>query len=120
MEYWQKDIETMNREDLKKLQFERLRKTIEAAGNSPFYSKVFKENGITADSIQSLDDLQKIPFTTKDDLRNNYPYGMAAIPIKTVSVSIRRAARQVTQQSYCIRPKTWTNGLTRWHAVCIW
>ena len=55
MEYWQKDIETMNREDLKKLQFERLRKTIEAAGNSPFYSKVFKENGITADSIQSLD-----------------------------------------------------------------
>ena len=82
MEYWQKDIETMNREDLKKLQFERLRKTIEAAGNSPFYSKVFKENGITADSIQSLDDLQKIPFTTKDDLRNNYPYGMAAIPIK--------------------------------------
>ena len=56
MEYWQKDIETMNREDLKKLQFERLRKTIEAAGNSPFYSKVFKENGITADSIQSLDD----------------------------------------------------------------
>ena len=41
MEYWQKDIETMNREDLKKLQFERLRKTIEAAGNSPFYSKVF-------------------------------------------------------------------------------
>ena len=73
MEYWQKDIETMNREDLKKLQFERLRKTIEAAGNSPFYSKVFKENGITADSIQSLDDLQKITFTTKDDLRNNYP-----------------------------------------------
>ena len=44
MEYWQKDIETMNREDLKKLQFERLRKTIETAGNSPFYSKVFKEN----------------------------------------------------------------------------
>ena len=57
-------------------------KLSEAAGNSPFYSKVFKENGITADSIQSLDDLQKIPFTTKDDLRNNYPYGMAAIPIK--------------------------------------
>ena len=44
MEYWQKDIETMNREDLAKLQLERLKKTIEAAGNSPFYSKVFKEN----------------------------------------------------------------------------
>ena len=42
MEYWQKDIETMNREDLAKLQLERLKKTIEAAGNSPFYSKIFK------------------------------------------------------------------------------
>lgn len=42
MEYWQKDIETMNREDLKKLQFERLRKTIEAAGNSPFLQQSFQ------------------------------------------------------------------------------
>ncbi len=82
MMYWQKDIETMSREELNKLQLERLKQTIELAGHSPFYSKVLKDNGITADSIQSLDDLQKIPFTTKDDLRNNYPFGMAAIPIK--------------------------------------
>ena len=81
MMYWQKDIETMSREELNKLQLERLKQTIELAGHSPFYSKVLKDNGITADSIQSLDDLQKIPFTTKDDLRNNYPFGMAAIPI---------------------------------------
>ena len=47
MEYWQKDIETMNRKDLEKLQLERLKKTIEAAGNSPFYKKVLAENGIT-------------------------------------------------------------------------
>ena len=82
MMYWQKDIETMSREELNKLQLERLKQTIELAGHSPFYSKGLKDNGITADSIQSLDDLQKIPFTTKDDLRNNYPFGMAAIPIK--------------------------------------
>ena len=82
MMYWQKDIETMSREELNKLQLERLKQTIELAGHSPFYSKVLKDNGITADSIQSLNDLQKIPFTTKDDLRNNYPFGMAAIPIK--------------------------------------
>ena len=44
MEYWQKDIETMSREDLEKYQLERLKETIKAAGNSPFYSKVFKEN----------------------------------------------------------------------------
>ena len=72
----------MNREDLEKLQLERLKKTIEIAKNSPFYKKVFAENSITAHSIQSLEDLQKIPFTTKDDLRNNYPYDMAAIPLK--------------------------------------
>ena len=63
MMYWQKDIETMSREELNKLQLERLKQTIELAGHSPFYSKVLKDNGITADSIQSLDDLQKIPFT---------------------------------------------------------
>ena len=82
MEYWQEEIETMKRADLEKLQLERLKKTIEIAGNSPFYSKVFKENGITADSIRSLEDLQKIPFTTKDDLRSNYPFGMVAIPLQ--------------------------------------
>ncbi|MEG1544664.1 MAG: phenylacetate--CoA ligase, partial [Tannerellaceae bacterium] len=82
MMYWQKEIETMNREDLTKLQTERLKKTIELAGHSPFYQRVFKENQITPDSIQSLDDLKKIPFTTKDDLRSNYPFGMAAIPLK--------------------------------------
>ena len=54
MEYWQKDIETMNREDLEKLQLERLKKTIEIAKNSPFYKKVFAENSITSHSIQSF------------------------------------------------------------------
>ena len=82
MEYWQKEIETMSREDLEKFQLERLKETIKLANNSPYYSKVFKENNITPDSIQSLEDLQKLPFTTKDDLRANYPYGMASIPIK--------------------------------------
>ena len=73
MEYWQKEIETMSREDLEKFQLERLKETIKLANNSPYYSKVFKENNITPDIIQSLDDLQKFPFTTKDDLRANYP-----------------------------------------------
>ena len=82
MMYWQKDIETMSRADLEKFQLERLKQTIKHAENSPFYNKVFKEKGITPDSIQSLEDLQELPFTTKDDLRNNYPFGMAAIPIK--------------------------------------
>ncbi|MCE5227321.1 MAG: phenylacetate--CoA ligase [Porphyromonadaceae bacterium] len=82
MMYWQKDVETMNRSDLDKLQLQRLKSTIESAINSPFYGKLFKELEISSDSIQSLDDLRKIPFTTKEDLRNSYPFGMAAIPLK--------------------------------------
>ncbi|MDL2277620.1 phenylacetate--CoA ligase [Parabacteroides sp. OttesenSCG-928-G07] len=82
MNYWQKDIETMRRENLEKLQVERLRATVQQAAQSPFYQKVFADHGITADTIQSLDDLKRIPFTTKDDLRNNYPFGLAAIPLK--------------------------------------
>ncbi len=82
MTYWQQDIETLSRDKLEQLQLERLKKTIALAYNSPFYKKVFTENNITADNIHSLDDLQKIPFTTKTDLRNNYPYGMAAVPLK--------------------------------------
>ena len=82
MEYWQEELETINRKDLEKLQLSRLRQTIERAGNSPFYQKVFAENNITADKIQTLEDLKKLPFTTKDDLRKHYPFGMAAIPLK--------------------------------------
>ena len=80
--YWQEELETMSRENLEKLQLARLKKTVEAAAHSPFYNKVFKEHSITADSIQSLDDLKKIPFTTKQDLRDNYPFGLVAIPLR--------------------------------------
>lgn len=82
MEYWQKDIETMGRDQLQELQLTRLKETVKHAANSPFYKEVFEKNGITPDSIQTLDDLRKIPFTTKNDLRSHYPFGMAAIPIQ--------------------------------------
>lgn len=82
MAYWQVDVETMSRAELEKQQVEGLKETIRLAENSAFYQKVFKEHHITADSIQSLEDLEKIPFTTKEDLRNNYPFGMAAIPLR--------------------------------------
>ena len=82
MMYWQEDIETMNRSDLEELQLKRLKKTIESAKNSSHYGKLFSELNITSENIHSLDDLRKIPFTTKDDLRNCYPFGMASIPLK--------------------------------------
>lgn len=75
-------VETMSRDELKKLQFERLKETINRALNVPFYQKAFAEKGLAASDIRSLSDVTKLPFTTKDDLRNNYPFGMAAIPLK--------------------------------------
>ncbi|MDR3260553.1 MAG: phenylacetate--CoA ligase [Tannerella sp.] len=80
--YWQEALETISHDELEKLQVERLRKTVEQAGQSAFYGKVFKEHGLSAGSIRSLADLQKFPFTAKDDLRAGYPYGMAAIPLR--------------------------------------
>ena len=80
--YWQEERETMPREELEKFQLERLKQTIKQAANSPFYHQVFEERGITPDSFQSLDDLRKLPFTTKDDLRSHYPFGVAAIPLQ--------------------------------------
>ena len=82
MMYWQEEIETMNRSDLEELQLKRLKKTIESAKNSSHYGKLFSELNITSENIHSSDDLRKIPFTTKDDLRNCYPFGMASIPLK--------------------------------------
>jgi phenylacetate-CoA ligase len=72
----------MNRSDLEELQLKRLKKTIESAKNSSHYGKLFSELNITSENIHALDDLRKIPFTTKDDLRNCYPFGMASIPLK--------------------------------------
>ena len=76
--YWEEEIETMPREKLRELQLQRLKKTIGIAANSPYYKQVFQEHGITADSIRSVEDIRKIPFTTKADMRANYPFGLVA------------------------------------------
>ena len=76
--YWEEEIETMPREQLRELQLKRLRKTIRIAAHSPYYQKVFNEYGITEDSIRTVEDIRKIPFTTKADMRANYPFGLVA------------------------------------------
>lgn len=76
--YWEEEIETMPRPELEKLQLARLQKTISIASHSPYYGKVFAEHGITADSIQSIEDIRRIPFTTKADMRACYPFGMVS------------------------------------------
>ena len=82
---WEPEFEQMSREELEQLQLERLEATINRAYlNVPFYRKKFDELGIDPDQIKSLDDLRRLPFTTKDDLRENYPYGMFAVPLREV------------------------------------
>lgn len=80
--YLHKEFETLTREEIVRLQTERLQKTVRHCMNSPFYKRRFEENGLTADSIRTLDDLRKIPFTTKQDLRENYPFGLASVPLE--------------------------------------
>ncbi|MDD2414285.1 MAG: phenylacetate--CoA ligase [Eubacteriaceae bacterium] len=77
--------ETLDREQIKAIQLKKLKKTVKYAYKKvPYYQEKFKSAGIHPNDIQSLDDLNKIPFTTKEDLRRNYPFGMFAVPRKKI------------------------------------
>lgn len=77
--FWDEHYEAMKREELESLQFRRLKRTLERVYNKiPFYKKKFDEAGLFIEAVKSLNDLEKIPFTIKDDLRDNYPYGLFA------------------------------------------
>ncbi|QBG47060.1 phenylacetate--CoA ligase family protein [Verrucomicrobia bacterium S94] len=76
--------ESLPRSDLQSLQCSRLRKTVEQVQRIPFYKRKFAEAGIAPEKIRTLDDLQRLPFTTKADLREEYPLGMLAVDRKEV------------------------------------
>ena len=81
--YFQKEIETMPREEMKKLQSEKLVKQVKHVyENVPYYRDLMDKKGVTPDDIQSIDDLYKLPFLTKADLRDAYPYGLLAKPLE--------------------------------------
>lgn len=81
--YYQPGIETMSPEDMRKLQEERLIKQVKHVyDNVPYYRQLMTEKGLTPDDITSLDDLKKLPFLTKADLRDQYPYGLLATDLK--------------------------------------
>lgn len=82
---WNKPKECMNPEDKRRMQGERLRKLVERVYHcTPFYRQKMQEMDITPDDIQSIDDIVKLPFTTKQDLRDNYPYGLFAVPMSEI------------------------------------
>jgi len=76
--YWEKEIETMNQNDLSKLQGVRLGETLERAKKSIHYGKRFAEIGLDVGAIKTVADVEKLPLTTKEDLRENWPYGFLA------------------------------------------
>ena len=80
--YLHEEMETMTREQISALQLERLQATVRHCMNSPFYKQRFEEIGLKPEDIKSLDDIRKIPFTTKADLRDTYPFGMASVPLR--------------------------------------
>ncbi|MBF0302307.1 MAG: phenylacetate--CoA ligase [Desulfamplus sp.] len=85
MPIYNMDFETMPREALESIQFSRLKATLERVyATVPFYRENFNKAGITPSDIRSLKDLHKVPFTVKKDLRDNYPYGMFAVPMENV------------------------------------
>jgi phenylacetate-CoA ligase len=86
MPIWNPEFETMPRDQLEKLQAQRLREVAARATESvPFYKKKFEQARVGADDIRTLDDLKRLPFTEKSDLRDNYPFGMFAVPREEVA-----------------------------------
>ncbi len=82
---WNETIECMDRESLRKIQSIRLKKMVSYVyHNTPFYRKKMQEMDLTPDDINDIDDIVKLPFTTKEDLRDNYPFGLFAVPMNQI------------------------------------
>jgi Coenzyme F390 synthetase len=107
----------MAREELEQLQLERLQSTLYRVGTHvPFYKKKFDQLKFNYDDIRSLDDLQRLPFTEKQDLRDNYPYGLFAVPLRDVVRvhSSSGTSGQATVVGYTRNDiKTWSNLVAR-------
>ncbi len=83
--FFQKDLETMSRKEIQALQLERLKYTIRKCyDNVPYYRQLMDKAGVQPRHIQTLKDVEKLPFTQKSDLRDNYPFGLFAVPLKDV------------------------------------
>lgn len=82
--YLHPELETLSRSRLEKLQMERLQQTLARCMRIPFYKQRFAACGLRHEDIRTLDDVRKLPFTTKQDLRDNYPFGLSAVPLEEV------------------------------------
>ena len=82
MKYWDEKFETMPGEEMRKFQLEHLKKTVKWVYEKvSFYRKKFDERGVKPEDLKTLEDLSRFPFTVKTDLRDNYPFGLCAVPL---------------------------------------
>ncbi|MBW1615146.1 MAG: phenylacetate--CoA ligase [Deltaproteobacteria bacterium] len=108
---WNKEFECMSLEQIQKFQLEKLKETVGwVAAKVPFYKKKLEEAKISADSIKSVEDISKLPFTVKNDLRDNYPFGLCAVPLKEV---VRVQASSGTTGKSITGPYT-TDDIEQW------
>ncbi|MGI6113435.1 MAG: phenylacetate--CoA ligase family protein [Mahellales bacterium] len=85
MLYWNKSYECIDRQELDRLKKEKLIKTVsQVYYNVPYYRDLMQQRGLKPEDITELDDLKKLPFTSKQDLRDNYPYGLFAVPLSEI------------------------------------
>jgi phenylacetate-CoA ligase len=111
MKYWDEKFETMSPEEMKKFQIEHLKKTSKWAYEKiPFYKNAFDEKGVKPDELKMLEDLSKFPFTVKTDLRDNYPFGLCAVPLSQL---VRIHASSGTTGKPITGPYT-ANDLEQW------
>jgi len=118
-EFFNPEFETLSRSEIEALQTERLKSTVLHCQNSAFYNKRFKDIKLSPSDIRSLDDLQKIPFTTKQDLRDTYPFGMASVPLKDC-IRLHSSSGTTGKPTVILHTKKdieqWANAVAR----CLW
>ncbi len=115
MKYWQEEIETASREQLDSIQSERLVATVKRVyENVPMYRQRMDEAGVIPEDIKSIKDITRLPFTTKQDLRDTYPYGMFAVPLNEV-VELHASSGTTGKQVVVGYTK---NDLHSWGEIC--
>jgi phenylacetate-CoA ligase len=117
MKYWDEKYETMPEEEMRRFQLEHLKKTVKwVYERVPFYKKKFDDKGAKPEDLKTLEDLSKFPFTVKTDLRDNYPFGLCAVPMAEVvriHASSGTTGKPITGPYTAKDLEQWTEGMAR-------
>ncbi|MDY6852672.1 MAG: phenylacetate--CoA ligase, partial [Thermodesulfobacteriota bacterium] len=125
-DFWNEKFETMDPEQMRALQLQNLQETLKwVYERIPFYKKSFNDKGVKPEDFQSLGDLSKFPFTVKNDLRDNYPFGLCAVPMDEVvrihassgttgkPITGPYTAQDLDDWSECMARTLWSNGVRK-------